>query len=766
MGSEIVMGTGAEANSPDVSQPFDGEELLDRFEESWQQGNPPQIEQFLPLLGNPSRRPLLEELICIDLDYRWRDLMQQPGDGSCQRPALQDYLDRFPELGGPEELAISLIGSEYRIRKHWGDRPSHEEYRACFPGHGTRLVRQLAEIDAELAADVAPGSAVPLALPVPDSTGLPAGQPIGDVAALLGLLGQIDVLTAEQRSELSGFQNRFPEPRALAKELMERGWLTPYQANQLFLGRGAELVLASYIVLERLGEGGTGVVFKARQERLNRVVALKVIRRELLADPEVVNRFYREIRLVSQLTSPHVVHAYDAGPVGPTHFLTMEYLEGTDLRRLVKTSGPLPVTQAIDCIRQAALGLQHIHENRLVHRDIKPSNLFLCTAQAGGTIKILDLGLGRWRPAGTQPVAGGQGEGNSSTSLTPAGSVMVGTPDYLAPEQALDFHAADIRADIYSLGCSFYYLLTGRPPFPGGTLTQKLLMHQQAQAPPLEQFRTDLPRGLNAVVGRMMAKRPEERYQTPGQLAAILSESVDTLAERNGSHPAVGTASPLQVRGRKRHSWRPVILGGVILLIALAVFGYLLRSGWQDRQVAETSGPIAPPPVTAAKSKPVSLWAGATETPQEAADNDTKPVELGVKFRAAVDGQVMGIRFYKTPKNIGPHSGSLWTRDGRRLASAASASETASGWQQVDFARPVTIVANTTYIASYHCESRFYAHNRSYFARGIKNGPLEALADGADGPNGVFKYNAISSFPDGSYDASNYWVDVTFTPGR
>jgi serine/threonine-protein kinase len=757
------MGSGHEAHSPVVGQTF--EDLLEQFEESWRQGHATQIEQFLPpLVPGNSRRRLLEELICIDLDYRWRQAMQKQSPGP--RPSLQDYLTRFPELGQLDELPAALIGSEYRIRKHWGDRPNHEDYLARFPRHGTKLARLLTEIDAELAPDIDPSSAVPLAMPVPEALGVSSnlGQPVGDVAGLLDVLRQTGVLIAEQQSELGSFQDRFTEPQALAKELMERGWLTPYQINQLFLGRGAELVLASYIVLERLGEGGTGVVFKAQQERLNRVVALKVIRRELLTDPEVVSRFYREIRLVSQLTSPHIVHAYDAGPVGATHFLTMEYLEGADLRRLVKASGPLPVAQAIDCVRQTALGLQHIHENRLVHRDIKPSNLFLCTAQAGGTIKILDLGLGRWRPAGAQPVPGAPGEGNSFTSLTPAGSVMVGTPDYLAPEQALDFHAADIRADIYSLGCTLYYLLTGRPPFPGGTLTQKLLMHQQAQAPPLEEFRADLPQGLAAVVGRMMAKRPEQRYQTPGELAALLADFGKGTRERNGVTERLPASRAADTGQRKRHSWRPVILGSGILLLALVVFGYLLVSGWQTPRVAETTSAVMLP-TPPAKSKPLSIWTQTSETPSEAADSDPKPVELGVKFRSDVDGQIVGVRFYKTPKNTGPHSGSLWTRDGRRLASATFTNESASGWQQVDFTRPVAILANTTYVASYHCESRFYAHNRSYFERaGVKNGPLQTLANNVDGPNGVFKYNAISSFPDGSYDASNYWVDVVFTP--
>src|SRR5262249_28729803 len=154
--------------------------------------------------------------------------------------------------------------------------------------------------------------------------------------------------------------------------LIERGWLTAFQVNLLFQGRAADLMLGHYVVLERLGEGGTGQVFKARHQKLGRTVAVKVIRPELLTDPEVVARFYREVQVLSQMSHPNVVHAYDAGPIDATHFLAMEYVEGVDLDRRVKEQGPLPLALACDYIRQAALGLQHAHEKGLVHRDIKP----------------------------------------------------------------------------------------------------------------------------------------------------------------------------------------------------------------------------------------------------------------------------------------------------------------------------------------------------------------------------------------------------------
>jgi hypothetical protein len=199
----------------------------------------------------------------------------------------------------------------------------------------------------------------------------------------------------------------------------------------------------------------------------------------------------------------------------------MEYVQGLDLARLVKQQGPLPVEQACEYIRQAALGLQHIHEKSLVHRDIKPSNLFVVSQDFSnaedapfGILKILDLGLARLQ-RGTSS--------DATRDLTDNGTLVMGTLDYMAPEQAIDFHGADIRADIYSLGCAFYHILTGQTPFPGGTVAQKLLRHQQAEPAKIESLRNDLPPTVPVVLRKMMAKRPEDRFQTPGEIARGLA---------------------------------------------------------------------------------------------------------------------------------------------------------------------------------------------------------------------------------------------------
>jgi eukaryotic-like serine/threonine-protein kinase len=322
-------------------------------------------------------------------------------------------------------------------------------------------------------------------------------------------LRESGMLEAEQLQQLSGLpESRQTDPRPLAKVVLQRGWLTRYQINQVVNGRAKELSVGPYLLLERLGEGGMGQVFKARHRHMGREVALKVIRKEKLASDNAVKRFYAEVRAAAHLSHPNIVLAYDAGEAGGTHFLSMEYVDGVDLARLVKEQGALPVGRACDYIRQAALGLAHAHDRGLVHRDIKPHNLLL--TRQGGVVKVLDMGLARL-----------QGGLDKQRALTQTGAV-IGTPDYLAPEQAIDSKHADARSDLYSLGCTLYFLLAGRAPFTAESLTQLLLQHQMEEAQSVQRLRADVPPGVAGVVRRLMAKRPEERYQNAAELAAAL----------------------------------------------------------------------------------------------------------------------------------------------------------------------------------------------------------------------------------------------------
>ena len=335
------------------------------------------------------------------------------------------------------------------------------------------------------------------------------------------------LLTDAQLAELAKLpEARDPAPTPLARVIFQRGWLTRFQLNMIAAGSAKGLTVGPYTILDRLGEGGMGMVYKARHQHMQRIVALKVIRKEKLASPDAVKRFYQEVQMAATLHHPNIVLAYDAGQAGNTHYFAMEYVDGVDLSHLVKEKGPLPVAQACDYIRQAALGLQHAHEKGLVHRDVKPSNLLVSRAPSstdvssapttvarGDVVKLLDMGLAR-----TQ---------GGDTGLTKIGAV-IGTPDYLAPEQAMNSKAADIRADLYSLGCSLFYLLTGKPPFTGGELTEVLLRHQMEKPVALAEYDVEAPEEVQDILDRLMAKDPKDRYQTPAELVADLAPFCQT----------------------------------------------------------------------------------------------------------------------------------------------------------------------------------------------------------------------------------------------
>jgi serine/threonine protein kinase len=265
-----------------------------------------------------------------------------------------------------------------------------------------------------------------------------------------------------------------------------------------------------YRVIRELGRGGMGVVYLAHNQLMDRDEVLKVMGRHIIEKPGVLERFLREIRAVARLRHPNIVTAYSAFRLPDSIVFAMEYVDGYDLSKLVKTKGPLSVAHASYFIHQAALGLQHAHEEGMVHRDIKPGNLMLSRKGDRATIKVLDFGLAK--ATREQPLDRG---------LTQEGQ-MLGTPDYIAPEQTLDAQKADIRADIYSLGCTLYYLLKGGPPFQGSSLFEVLQSHQSREPRPLDLVRADVPAELTTVVARMMAKQPENRFQTPAEVAKAL----------------------------------------------------------------------------------------------------------------------------------------------------------------------------------------------------------------------------------------------------
>jgi serine/threonine protein kinase len=570
--------------------------LLERFEEAWQGGTLPRIEDFAVAIAAASadgsvRRESLEELVKIDLQYRWS---QPAGQAAPLRWRLEDYVARYQELGRLEQLSCALIGEEYRVRHWWGDRPAIAEYEARFPQQGPVLRELLAKIAAELPAP--PGPTEGDRIEPSDRAGSAAAPPLVSTAGLMDTLRQSGIVPPNKLDELGpDVPSRFPDARMLGRALLQRNWLTPYQLNQLLQGCGGQLVVGQYLLLERLGEGGAGQVFKARHQKMNRDVAVKLLRKELLDDAEVLARFYREIHIVSQLDHPNVVHAYDAGPAGSSHFLALEYVEGTDLGRLVKQGGRLPVEQACEYIRQAACGLAYAHERGLVHRDIKPHNLIMSLRE--GLIKVADLGLARLQRAAHEEVTAVLHGSAGSGTLTPENAVMLGTTDYMAPEQALDFHAADIRADIYSLGCTFYYLLTGQPPFAGGALAEKLMKHQQVEPAGVEQVRPDVPAGVRSVLRKMLAKKPAHRYQTPaevvGALAPFCPDKGPTHASQRRAEAALPTVNPQPRKPRLRRRWL-LATAAVLVSATLIATCLLVRPSPTARVLPAHSVPATP----------------------------------------------------------------------------------------------------------------------------------------------------------------------------
>jgi WD40 repeat protein/anti-sigma factor RsiW len=262
-----------------------------------------------------------------------------------------------------------------------------------------------------------------------------------------------------------------------------------------------------YRIVRLLGVGGMGAVYVAEHRVMRRLVALKVINRACIGNAGALERFRGEVRAAARLSHPNIVTTYDAEDAGETHFLVMEYVEGTDLGRLVLERGRLTVDRACDYVRQAALGLQHAFEQGMVHRDLKPHNLMLTP---DGRVKILDFGLAHFASDA------------AATAGRTASGIVLGTVDYIAPEQADSARQADVRSDIYSLGCTLYHLLAGQPPFPAGTSLQKVVAHVEKKPQPLTELRPDLPEKLMPVLERMMAKKPKHRYQTPAEVAFTL----------------------------------------------------------------------------------------------------------------------------------------------------------------------------------------------------------------------------------------------------
>jgi serine/threonine protein kinase len=370
---------------------------------------------------------------------------------------------------------------------------------------------------------------------------------------------------------------------ALADALVHDGLLTRFHVEQLLAGKWRHFVLGGkYKVLGPLGSGGMGQVYLCEHQVMRRRVAVKVLP-DRSGDPAALARFRREARAVAQLKHPNIVGGHDIDQDGELHFLVMEYIDGNTLYTIVKRRGPMDPVRAAHYVSQAALGLQHAHEAGLVHRDVKPSNLVLDRA---GTVKVLDLGLARFFHDASDDLSRRHAES------------PVGTLDYMAPEQARDSHAVDVRADVYSLGATFYFLLAGRGPFSGMAPLQKGVGRPPDRPPPIRELRPEVPEAMGAVIERMMAPEPAERYPTPAAVARALE-------------PWTGTPIPPPPPDEMPELLAPAV--PAFLYAPAREASRAAPAGSQRptvRQPDATDNPAPPPPEPAGRRRALALLAG------------------------------------------------------------------------------------------------------------------------------------------------------------
>ncbi len=346
----------------------------------------------------------------------------------------------------------------------------------------------------------------------------PAQEPPPD---LLPVIRNSGILTDRQFTDLKHRVQAGSYPtnsRDLARRLVQDGLLTEFQAGRLLGNRAQGLMVGRYVILDRLGAGSMGRVYKAHHPLMGRMVALKIIAPEIAQNERVVARFQREIKLVGRLDHPNVVRAFDADQAGAMLYIVMEYVKGASLGKILRTRGIVEPSQVTSYAAQAALGLAHAHKQGIVHRDVKPSNLFLSD---DGKLKVLDLGLAALM------------EADDDATFATADGIAVGTVDYMSPEQATG-REVDGRSDLFSLGCTLYHLACGKVPFPGDSPIDRLGKRITGRPEPLARVRPEMPEALSDLLDRLMATRPQDRFQTGDEAA----EAFEALSRKPRRAPA------------------------------------------------------------------------------------------------------------------------------------------------------------------------------------------------------------------------------------
>jgi len=395
-----------------------------------------------------------------------------------------------------------------------------------------------------------------------------------------------------------------------------------------------------YQIRKKIGVGGMGAVYKAVETRTNRTVALKVLSKEKASNPTLVKRFKSEAQAAAQLQHENIVQTYGAGEVDGYLYIALEYVDGMDIHELVQRRGVIPVRRSIDIIKQVALALQHAHGQRIVHRDIKPSNVMI---RRDGAVKLTDMGLAR------------SVDETSEAGITRAG-MTVGTVDYMAPEQARSSKAADVRSDIYSLGCTWYHMLTGQPPFTNGSLTNKLHGHASESRPDPRDLNETVPEGLVQVLQKMMAVAPKDRYQSPADLLTDLESSYltrnalaenlhaaldeDVHTEAGGQSPTPPVDRKRTLPPRKRGKQKKKTTSGIsadqvkIAGVAILVIGLIVGMWWLTSRLASVfDGPSSSPP-----QNPYASGDDPDQTGGGEGDNDGKTASTGTTHPGGPSG--------------------------------------------------------------------------------------------------------------------------------
>lgn len=497
--------------------------------------------------------------------------------------------------------------------------------------------------------------------------------PVSATASIIGPQLPVSSLTTDQflraitdsglmtTDEIEEFQQSISrevssDTQFLARELVHQNRLTLYQASVLLAERSDPLLLDRYVILDAIDSGGMGIVFKALHRSMDRVVALKTLPPSALDSEEKIKRFKREAKTAAMLSHPNIVITHDAHESNGIHFLVMEYVKGNNLGKVVRSQGPLPVATAVDYVLQAARGLEHVHSQGIIHRDIKPGNLLL---DPDGTVKVSDVGLARLEtPDGAALM--------TEEELTIAGGVM-GTATFMSPEQAANTHNADACSDVYSLGCTMYYLLTGKPPYQEDTLINTILAHRDKPIPPLSETRDDIPEDVIAVYRRMMAKKSEDRYQS---MTEVIEALTDCVVGRTGGitsspplprNEAQESAETIVNRSRATAWWWGSAMGTIAIFILVL---FLLSKGSHVVQEDEAN-PIAkgqdPPPLaiapfTAEQAKQhQQVWADYLGVPVEFENS------IGMKMVLVPPGEFM---MGSTEEEIQP-----WLKRGGNMSS-------------------------------------------------------------------------------------------------